>query len=90
MDLGRKHPAARHLCSLFLTSVGQAGDDDAAASSGCDHEAGLDDGDDGQTLRLRYHMSCSTQNTQVHSYYSLQETTSVTVPGKHQEPVNKV
>lgn len=46
--------------SLVLTSVGHAGDDDAAASSGCDHETGLDDRDDGQTLRLRYHMSCNT------------------------------
>lgn len=45
---------------LCLTSVGQSGDDDAAASSGCDHEAGLDDGYDGETFRLRYHMSYNT------------------------------
>lgn len=44
---------------LCLTSVRQSGDNDAAASSGCDHKAGLDDGDDGQALRLRDHMSCN-------------------------------
>ena len=46
-----------------LTSVGQSGDDDATASPGRDHEAGLDDRDDGQTLRLRNHMSYNTQKT---------------------------
>ena len=40
-----------------LTSVCKARDDDAAAAPGGDHETGLDDGDDGQALRLRYHMS---------------------------------
>lgn len=50
------------LDSLFLclTSVGQSGDNDSAAPSGCDQEAGLNDGDDGQALGLRDHMSCNT------------------------------
>lgn len=58
---------------LCLTSVGQPGDNDAAASSGCDHEAGLDDGDDGQTLRLRYHMSCNTHTKMTASRNTLKE-----------------
>lgn len=41
-----------------LTSVGQSGDHDAAASSGGDHEARFDDRDDGQALRLGDHMGC--------------------------------
>lgn len=48
---------------LGLTSVSQSGDDDAASSSSGDHEAGLDDRDDGQTLGLRDHMSCNTPTT---------------------------
>jgi len=49
-----------------LTSVGQSGDDDAAASSGGDHEAGLDDGDDGQPLGLGDDMSCNAQTHHDH------------------------
>lgn len=41
-----------------LTSVGQSGDHDATACSRGDHEAGFDDGNDGQTLRLGNHMGC--------------------------------
>lgn len=41
-----------------LTSVGQSGDHDTAASSGGDHEARFDDRDDGQALRLGDHMGC--------------------------------
>lgn len=40
-----------------LTSVGESSDDDAAASSGGDHEARLDDRDDGQSFSLGYDMS---------------------------------
>lgn len=41
-----------------LTSVSQSGDHDATACSRGDHEAGFDDGDDGQTLRFGDHMGC--------------------------------
>lgn len=55
-----------------LTSVSQASDDDAAASSRCDHEASLDDRDDGETLGLRHHMSCkNTHSTCFPSFHLL-------------------
>lgn len=57
-DAGAKFQTfTEHGRSGDLTSVMKPGDDYSAASSGCDHEACLDDGDDGQTLSLSYYVS---------------------------------
>lgn len=62
-----------------LTSVGQSCNNDAAASPGWDQEAGLDDGDDGQTLCLCYHMSCNTREKDAVTKYINNEESKVSV-----------